>query len=77
LRQSHNLSLIPFAVHLFSLVLLTLFWAHVEITTRVVLSSSPAAWWSLASSRSSFAVVFCVSYLVIGVGLFVNFLPWT
>jgi phosphatidylinositol glycan class V len=77
LRNSQNVQLIPFAVHLAVLLLVTLFWAHVEVTTRVLLAASPAAWWSLAASQSRFAVVFCVSYCVVGIALFVNFLPWT
>jgi phosphatidylinositol glycan class V len=76
-RRSKNVLLLAFLFHALFLLFVSLFWANVQVTTRVVLAGSPAGWWALAASNRTLAVVFCVSYGVIGVCLFVNFLPWT
>jgi hypothetical protein len=76
-RRSRNLLLLPFLFHALFLLLISILWANVQVTTRVVLAASPAGWWALAASNRTLAVIFCVSYGVVGVCLFVNFLPWT
>ena len=72
-----NAKLLPFALHLIFLIIFSLAMAHVNVTTRLVLAASPAAWWALASYPGKSVIVFCITYMIIGTSLFVNFLPWT
>lgn len=65
--------------------------AHVQISTRFICSSCPAIYWYMASisipdSKPGLArvlldrkaiVYYCLGYIVLGVVLHVNWLPWT
>ena len=63
--------------------LIGLFLAHVQISTRMIFSTCPAIYFFLAdcmirTPRASHAIKFyCCLYIVLGVILHVNFLPWT
>ena len=72
-----NPRLLPFVFHLLFLLMFALLFAHVNVTTRLLLAASPAAWWALASHPGQSAIVFSITYMVVGTALFVNFLPWT
>ena len=77
-RKNSNTKLIPFIIHLGFLTTFSIFNANVQVTTRIVLAASPAAWWALASSNyNKLVIIYCLSYLVLGTVLFVKFLPWT
>jgi phosphatidylinositol glycan class V len=76
-RSSTQKARLPFILHLLALLAVSLCFAHVQVTTRVLLAASPAAWWALAGSRRAPALVFCVVYMIVGIAFFVNFLPWT
>jgi phosphatidylinositol glycan class V len=76
-RGSNQKVRLPFVLHLVGLLVISLCFAHVQVTTRVLLAGSPAAWWALAQSPRTPAILFSVVYMNIGIALFVNFLPWT
>ena len=67
----------PFAVHLLGLLIFSLLFAHMNVTTRLLLAACPASWWALASYKGKASVIFCSSYFFVGIALFTNFLPWT
>lgn len=71
-------------VHLLSLLLLGGCVAHVQVTTRLVFSSSPivyilfAGYFSTASSLwKRMLIVYFLIYFVCGIMLHANFYPWT
>ena len=69
----------PFVIHLLALLIFSLLFAHVNVTTRLLFAACPASWWSLASAsfNSKLPIIYCASYFIIGIALFTNFLPWT
>lgn len=64
-------------------VLLSLTVAHVQIATRLICSTCPAFYWSLirvihrGGIWADAIVMWCLLYLVLGVILHPNWLPWT
>lgn len=81
----HNPKLLGHYAILAGLTLLGLLVAHVQITTRMICSSSPAAIWFLTYCHLQdkhpnlrlFVRVYTALYMLLGVILHVNFLPWT
>lgn len=67
------------------LTLVGLLVAHVQISTRLILSSSPAIVWFLtychlqtkSQPLRQFLEAYTLLYLILGILLHVNFLPWT
>ncbi|GIQ83382.1 GPI mannosyltransferase 2 [Kipferlia bialata] len=75
--------LMPFAIHSCVLMAVCLFYANVEIVTRLVWSSGPFLSWVLAdayirnpSLRRPIVWVNC-GYIVVGCVMFGTYLPWT
>lgn len=82
-----------FIVHAFALAVFCVFFVHIQVTTRMLASSSPCLYWFAATyfsdrksvqeilqihSRSGKAIVMWFgAYYCIGTILFCNFLPWT
>ena len=79
IKESFPSNALPFIVHLLALLLFSLLFAHVNVTTRLLFAACPAAWWGMTnySIHSKFPIIFCSSYFIIGIALFTNFLPWT
>mmetsp|Transcript_731 Transcript_731/g.1006 ORF Transcript_731/g.1006 Transcript_731/m.1006 type:complete len:97 (+) Transcript_731:1-291(+) len=74
----------PLAVHLLSLLVVGVFFANVQITTRLVCSASPLVYVGLVDLlskgpmwRRRLCLGFLVLYNVAGVLLHTNFYPWT
>jgi phosphatidylinositol glycan class V len=91
-RSSHRFSgqaiiyskMFPWKIHLFVTLLVCLFWAHIQISTRVLCSSSPLLYVALGQLVYSKNVLerklsryFIVTYITLGVLLHSNFYPWT
>lgn len=85
-------SLIPYAVHIFSLLIVVIFSAHIQISTRVLLSSSPLLYITLPFLLlpkvdhkfptqhpliHRFLLFWWLSYLIGGMILHTNNFPWT
>ncbi|XP_055855893.1 GPI mannosyltransferase 2 [Episyrphus balteatus] len=80
---------IPFIVHCLFLTIFCTFFTHVQITTRVICSSSPVLYWFAVNhlpktfdriewkSANSVVLLWFSGYFLIGTTLFSNFLPWT
>ena len=77
MKNTKNTIIFPYLVHLSFLLCFSLLFAHVQVTTRLILSASPSSWWALALKNNKVSKIYCLLYLVIGTSLFVNFLPWT
>lgn len=79
------LLLAPYVIQLLSLLVMCLFFAHVQIISRLV-TSCPLFYWHYAglllseSPRSRWVelalLIHCI-FLFVGIVLFTNFLPWT
>lgn len=62
--------------------LLGLTIAHVQISTRMLASTSPALYWYMVDlisrqPRGGLVLVYCLVYIVLGVLMHPNWLPWT
>lgn len=80
---------IPFIVHCLFLTLFCTFFVHIQITTRLICSSSPVLYWFAVNhlpktfdkiewkSANSLILLWFSGYFLIGTALFSNFLPWT
>eukprot|EP01040_Poterioochromonas_malhamensis_P000799 gene799-852_t len=79
---SHN-SLLPWKIHLFVHLLIGLFWAHIQVSTRLILSSSPLIYVGLAKlltskgKARSLTIAYLIIYMLIGSILHTNYYPWT
>ncbi len=81
----YNLILLGHYAILAILTLVGLVIAHVQISTRMICSSSPAITWFLTYCHlqdhnprlRQFAGGYTILYMILGVILHVNFLPWT
>ena len=81
----HNPLLLAHYAILAVLALVGIFVAHVQISTHMILSSSPAAVWFLTylviQSKQPLiqlvARLYPCLYILLGILLHVNFLPWT
>ena len=80
--------LLPFYATLAGFALVGTFFAHVQISTRLILSSCPAVYWYVLmilsererqqeSTSTSPIMLFFVVYNILGVVMHVNWLPWT
>lgn len=88
-KVSNNVKLllldIDFAlnVHVLFLTIFCLLCIHVQVTTRMIFSSTPIIYWfccELLNSQNPkkiFIISYFALYFVIGTILFCNFLPWT
>lgn len=85
-----------YVVHSTFLTLFCLFCIHVQVTTRMLASSSPVFYWACASYfqyplhfnrityshiynnfKSRLVALYFLIYFIVGIALFVNFLPFT
>ena len=84
-RHVHRPFLLPFVASLVVTIILGLLFAHVQIITRLICSSSPIVYIALAAlSLSSQSIwtrrllwTYLLSFSVGGIALHVNFFPWT
>jgi Gpi18-like mannosyltransferase len=74
----------PHTIHLLIASLVALLWAHVQISTRLLLSSCPILYVALADQARGSSIqcsylthVFVFSYFIVGVVAHVNWFPWT
>lgn len=80
---------IPFVVHCTFLTIFCALCTHVQITTRVICSSSPVLYWFAVNylpktfdkiewkSANSAVLLWFSGYFLVGTALFSNYLPWT
>lgn len=79
---SHN-SLLSWKIHLFVHLLIGLFWAHIQVSTRLILSSSPLIYVGLAKlltskgKTRSLIIAYLIIYMMMGSILHTNYYPWT
>lgn len=71
-------------VHSFALTLFCIFFVHIQVITRMLLSASPVTYWSVASierkspsNRIKLIKIWFYGYFTIGILLHSNFLPFT
>lgn len=80
--------LLPFYATLAGSALVGTFFAHVQISTRLILSSCPAIYWYMLiilsekerrqqSTATNPIMLFFVVYNILGLVMHVNWLPWT
>eukprot|EP00397_Hematodinium_sp_SG-2012_P043484 GEMP01048347.1.p1 GENE.GEMP01048347.1~~GEMP01048347.1.p1 ORF type:complete len:385 (+),score=83.35 GEMP01048347.1:105-1259(+) len=69
--------LTPYVLHVGALASLAFFCFNVQISTRLLVSGSPALIWMLASADDAPVCLYCISYIIVGAMLHANFLPWT
>ena len=80
--------LLPFYATLAGFALVGTFFAHVQISTRLILSSCPAIYWYMLkilsdkerrqqSTATNPIKLFLLVYNILGVVMHVNWLPWT
>ena len=83
---NHNLKhkklLLPFVLHAFFLILVSVMFLHVQIATRLIFASTPIIYWYAsalenASTAHRLTKLFFTSYFFIGAVAFSNQLPWT
>lgn len=83
---NHNLNqkklLLPFVLHAFFLVLVSVMFLHIQIATRLIFSSTPLIYWyasalETGSTAHRLTKLFFTSYFFIGTVAFSNNLPWT
>lgn len=71
---------LPFIVHLAFLTFVSIFYMHVQVITRFVLSSTPVVYWAIASAPNNkkyYFKVYSALYFVLGTILHSAFYPWT
>ena len=81
----HNTDLLGHYAILAVLTVVGLVLAHVQISTRLIWSSSPAIIWYMTylllqknnPMLRKATLFYCILYTLLGVSLHVNFLPWT
>ena len=71
-------------VHALALTLFCVFFVHIQVTTRMLLSASPLTYWSVASietkgneNKTKLIKLWFYGYFTIGILLHSNFLPFT
>lgn len=72
--------LLPFILHLLFLTLFSVLFINIEVTTRLVCSSSPLVFWSVCKFPRKWQYVCRIyfgAYFLAGAFAFSNFLPWT
>lgn len=81
----------PFVLHGLFLTIFCLFFVHIQVTTRMIASSTPIFYWfgsdyfgpqklkkkTKLDLKEKILLSWFLSYFVIGTILFSNFLPWT
>ncbi len=74
-----------YMVHITFLTIVCLLFVHIQVSTRLLASSSPCLYWFAVdyfkeprlSSRGKLILIWFGGYCVIGTLLFSNYLPWT
>lgn len=74
----------PYHLHMITLLVICTCWAHVQVTTRVLLSSNPFVYIALAECLHSandrvrcYSKLYIIFFNFVGVALHVNYFPWT
>jgi phosphatidylinositol glycan class V len=76
---------LPWILHLLVCMIVAAGWAHLQVTTRLLLSASPLPHLALAQALLnsschpfySYTALYIVSYCIVGCSLHCNFYPWT
>lgn len=76
-----------FHVHALFLALYSMFFVHIQVSTRLLAAASPVFYWAcskqfldpkLRTLNTKFYIMFyCAAYFIVGTVLFCNFFPWT
>lgn len=85
IERKVDVEFLPWIAHLVALLMIGVFWAHVQVTTRLVCSSSPLVYAGLADLMlgrrgprwQRLCQFYLISFNVIGILLHTNFFPWT
>ena len=75
-----NVQCFPFIVHLAFLIIFCFLFIHIEVTTRLIMSTCPAVYWSVVSmskQKQQYIQVYFAFYFLTGIVLHSNFYPWT
>ncbi|XP_053212038.1 GPI mannosyltransferase 2-like [Panonychus citri] len=76
----NNGHVLPYIVHLAFLTFVSIFYMHVQVITRFVLSSTPIVYWAISSSPNNkkyYFKLYFLSYFFLGTILHSTFYPWT
>lgn len=91
-RNTPDQRLFVFMVHSAILMLICVFFVHIQVSTRLLASASPCLYWfcyvdavpknlgdfrSAVGRFSQITQIWCLGYCLIGTAMFCNFLPWT
>ncbi|XP_074601191.1 phosphatidylinositol glycan anchor biosynthesis class V [Brevipalpus obovatus] len=79
-RSWANERCLPYLLHLSILLTISLLFVHVQVSTRLIFSSTPIIYWAIASSESKVKKYFRLYshvYMVVGTCLYSRFYPWT
>lgn len=80
---------LPYVIHALFLTLFCIFFAHIQISTRLLCSASPCLYWFAADympksldklelrSKAGLIFLWFASYVLVGTTMFSNNLPWT
>ena len=89
IRSNLSMIKVKYSFHLLSLLLLGIFYAHIQITTRLIFSSSPVIYVFFAEKiiensfisgrkyKNYLIYLYFGCYFIFGIFFHVNFFPWT